>query len=337
MRGVKEAIALIGKGYDVHLITNKLSQFTDWFRSITLWPSQEHLYAAIRNHSDADLFHVHNEPSYMVTAVKEIFPDKPVVLDVHDSILLRRTDSDVEKAENDNIFRYHIDERNNIQLADGLVYVCEPMRKIVQEVYKVTCPQIILPSYVPEMFYGLGFGKWFGGLVYDGRIDVTEKLHDQVNFFSYCDYRELATKCKELEVAFYVYTPQKQGAILKEYNDICNLMEPQRYDKLIEVVGSHDWGLVGNTVVHEEWKHALPNKLFEYIAGCVPVVVVNADESARFVSEHGIGIVVDSLEELRDRWKEHRDIRKKIVKIRREFTLENHIGELERLYEGVGI
>ena len=69
-------------------------------------------------------------------------------------------------------------------------------------------------------------------------------------------------------------------------------------------------GLVGNLDVTSEWKVAFPNKLFEYIAAGVPVVAINADECADFITEYGFGIVVKDLYELAERWEEHTEIRK---------------------------
>ena len=127
IRVVKEALCIKEKGYDLHLITERVSQFTDWaFKTITVYPSLNHLYDSIKMFPDADLFHVHNEPSFFVTTVKETFPNKPVILDVHDTMLSRRTKSE---DLNSRKFRISVDERNNFRLADGLVYVCDPHQK----------------------------------------------------------------------------------------------------------------------------------------------------------------------------------------------------------------
>jgi hypothetical protein len=332
MRCQKESIVLLNKGYNVHLITEKATQYTEYYSTISLWPSIEHLYESIKLHKDADIFHVHNEPSFFVNAVKDIFPDKPVILDVHDSMLLRRTDEEVDKENDEQVYRYTIDERNNMQLADGLVFVCKPMQEMAVETYGLTQPNIILYSMVPKMFYRIDFSRWIGGLVYEGRVDLPGMLAKEWDFFKYTDYTSLAKKCIELGIDFHVYCPRENQKVIEEYNKVCFMHEPQRYDKLIKKLGSHDWGLVGNLDKTREWDLAMPNKLFEYIAGCVPVVVINAGESSKVVEEHGIGITVGSLEELRDRWKEHREIRKTLIANRFKLSLDDNIEPLEELY-----
>jgi glycosyltransferase involved in cell wall biosynthesis len=326
-------LVLLNKGYEVHLITEKATQYSDAYATVALWPSIEHLYQSIKLHKDADLFHVHNEPSFFVSAVKDILPDKPVILDIHDSMLLRRTDAEVREANEEQIYRYTIDERNNIQLADGLVFVCDPMKEMIEKTYATTQPSIVLYSMVPQMFYRIDFGRWMGGLVYEGRVDLSRQLTKEWGFFRYSDYQDLAIKCRELGIDFHVYSPRQNSEVVEEYNKICILHEPQRFEKLIRVLGGHDWGLVGNTEFSNEWNLAMPNKLFEYLAACVPVVAINAGESSKFIEEYGIGITVNSLEELTERWAEHREVRKIVIRNRFSLSMDDNIYKLEELYK----
>jgi hypothetical protein len=171
--------------------------------------------------------------------------------------------------------------------------------------------------------------------VYEGRIDIDDELEGRWNFFQYANYLKLARECARIGIDFHVYTPRKDKKVRDIYSQECFLHEPQNVSRLIKFLGGHDWGLVGNIDPHEEWKHALPNKLFEYMAGCVPIVCLNADESWKFIEPYGCGIKVDSLEELAARWSEHRECRQNVVKNRMEFKMENAIGLLEALYQEV--
>jgi hypothetical protein len=332
MRSVKQAVCLLAKGYDVHMISQKITQYTDIFKSLGTYFDGNQLAEMIALHKDADIFHCHNEPSWFVTACKEAFPDKPVIMDIHDSLLLRRNQKEVEETRDNRIFRHTSDERNNFQLADGLVYVCDPMKEIVGEEYALDQPNIVLPSFVPERWNRIDFRQYLGGLVYQGRVDTPDELPREWNFFQYSNYIPFAEKCKEFGMDFHIYTPRKNIPVREQYDKVCHLHEPQKYDKLIKRIGCHDWGLVGNLDFHEEWKHALPNKMFEYWAGCTPVVSINAEHSSKWLEETGLGITVESVEELGERWREHRDIRKKIVKERSQWTMDRHIHKLEELY-----
>jgi hypothetical protein len=338
IRVTKVAMPLMEKGHEVHLIVNKVTQGAERFKSCMVYQDTEQLYAAIKMHSDADIFHAHNEPSWFVTMVKDVNQKIPVVLDIHDSHLLRKTaeEQQQEVQHNPEAFRIAIDERNNFQLADGLVYVCEPMKRIVGTEYNLQQPSCVLPSYVPRGFYRIDFDQWMGGLVYEGRIDTPDELPKKWSaFFQYSDYLELGRKCQEIGLDFHVYTPRENEKVRAKYEKVCQLHEPQRFDRLIKVLGSHDWGLVGNLHPHTEWKNALPNKLFEYMAACLPIVSMNAEESSRIIDEYGVGITVSGPEELAARWKEHRQCRANVVKHRMRFAMENHIHLVEDLYKQV--
>ena len=121
----------------------------------------------------------------------------------------------------------------------------------------------------------------------------------------------------------------------EQYGKVAIMHDPLNVDKLIKALGRHDWGLVGNLRPHTEWKNALPNKLFEYMAGCVPIVSMHAEECSKIVDEYGVGITVESVEELASRWKEHRDCRANVIKHRLSFAMDNHIHHLEKLYAQV--
>jgi glycosyltransferase involved in cell wall biosynthesis len=336
IRCIKEAMALRSLGYEIHVITEQVTQFSDQaFNTITVYMGLDQLYESIRLFSDADIFHCHNEPSFFVTCVKEVFPDKPVVLDVHDSMLLRRKEDEINHLERPEQYRISVDERNNIMLADGLVYPCNPMKYAVEKEYNPKAKSTVLYSYVPISFYRIDFKKWWGGMVYEGRIDIPSKLESEWDFFSYADYTEMAKECLKRNIPFHIYTPRKNSEIREEYGKWSILHEPLAFDRLIKTLGCHDWGLVGNYQPHEEWKNAMPNKLFEYVAGCLPVVAMNAQDCSDYLKETGFGITVDSLDELQERWGEKEEIRNHIIKHRNDYAMERHIHLVEELYQSL--
>jgi glycosyltransferase involved in cell wall biosynthesis len=328
IRVQKEALPLLAKGYDVHLITERIPRFGDYYKTVMQYFTPAQMYQSIKAHSDADIFHVHNEPSWFVTMVKELFPDKPVVLDVHDS-LLGRLDAGCEGV------RISVDERNNFVLADAHVFVSESLKRVCQKDFGLEQPSAILPSYVPARFYCFDAWRWLGGVVYEGRIDLPEKIerNASVRFFSYCDYTDMAEALTNEGIGFYFYAGQKENEDFQaHYGDTATYKGGYVFEDMIRRVARHDWGLVGNIENHPAWNVALPNKLFEYMAAGIPVVVFNASECAEFVKEHGVGIVVRSVKEFKERWKEKRKCRENVIKKRRQFAMENHISRVEDLY-----
>lgn len=326
----KEAIPLLDRGHSVHLISSKFGSLTERYRTTVLYQDQDQLLEALTLFPHADIFHAHNEPSWYVSMIKSIFPDKPVVLDVHDSMLIRvHEDSDDPDA-----VRISVDERDNMQLADGLVFPSQRMADVCRQTFKLEQPYIVLPSYVSGGLYRFDAYKWLGGIVYEGRVDISEKLSGSAKFFSYCDYRDFAKQVHERGIEFFIFPASGSQAsdLEKEYGDTAVIQEPKPLPSLIRALGSHNYGLVGNSSYHEDWQYAMPNKLFEYLAAGLPIIAINAGDCGKFIEENGYGMNITDMDDIPRRWSEHRKFRANIAKTRYEWCMENHIHKLEGLY-----
>ena len=335
----KMAIPLIEKGHEVHLVAKKLSSFWQQYKTFTMCGDMEQYAEAIRLHAPkADVFHCHNEPSWFVSMIKEIC-DVPVILDVHDSYLARSTPEEAAEAlsRGDKHVRVSVEERTNCQLADGLVYPGDDFREVVAGEFGLTQPSLTLPSYVPKRYFQYDYKDWHGGLVYEGKVNLPSETKGYNSGFKYCDYSDAAEKTSSIGMDFHLYAGRADESFRKHYANFPHAFvhEPLDYDALMERIGRHDWGLVGNTTRTREWDVAMPNKLFEYMATGVPVVAMNANNASKFVNATGVGITVSGTEELAERWKEHREVRKKLFKERQAWSMNAHIHHLEKFYEVV--
>lgn len=330
IRVSKEAVALAEKGYSIHLLTHRQPHFPSAFRTITVYEGASEFFHSVKLLAPSvELFHCHNEPSWFVSQIKAVC-DKPVILDVHDSLLLRIAPGDTSRT------RISVSERDNFRLADGLVYVCVPMKETLEKEFGLTQPSAIVPSACPKSMYRYDAYEWKGGVVFEGRVDDVNLLTDQRerDVFEYCDYRDL---CKEFMIEglpFYVF-PGGYEKMHEPYKDICLLQPTTPIQELIRCLGRHDWGFCGNLTSFPEWEQGLPNKMFEYIAAGIPVVCMNAGETSKFVEKHKVGITVKSVAELKERWNEHIELRKNVVRVGRSLSMENYIDVLPALYEEV--
>ena len=335
----KMGIALMERGHDVRLISKKEVPYVEWYKTWTHAFGVNNFVDAIEMHAGiTDVFHAHNEPSWFVTAIKERC-DVPVVLDVHDSFLARTTseEEDGQRKEGLDTFRVSVEERNNFQMADALVFPAQRFADIILNEFKIDKPYIILPSYVPRQFYQYHGKSWLGGLVYEGRVDLQSDIDKtpRMRGFQYSVYEEMAKEASDMDMDFHLYATRTDEPFKKIYNDISFIHPPLSFEDLLGHIARHDWGLVGNTIKTAEWDIAFPNKLFEYIAAGVPIVAINASACGEFIESHGIGIQVNSLEELGKRWGEHSRCRENLLRKRQQFAMENHIHRLEELYEQV--
>lgn len=330
----KMALPLIESGrHTVNIIAHKQTSFIDSYSTFGHWLDIGQLHNLIKLYAkDTDVFHCHNEPSFFVTLIKETC-DIPVILDVHDSFAARNTPEDVERMREagQEIIRITAEERNNFQLADALVFPGQSFGELVTKEFNLTQPSIVLPSYLPRRMYRYNIQDWLGGLVYEGKVQLSAEGKASYGF-RYCDYLELAKKCHEIGMDFHLYGGRDDKEFMATYNDIAFVHAPVAYEGLIRDIARHDWGLVGNIMPNPEWDVAMPNKLFEYIAAGVPVVAINAKECEEFVVKHGVGISVKSIDELAARWNEHTEIRKHLLKTRAKFSMEMNIEGLENLY-----
>ena len=141
VRVQKMAIPLIEKGYEIHLVCSRAPTYFEQYDTVVTAPTIRQYLNAIDLYKDkVDLFHVHNEPSWYVTAVKER-TNKPVILDVHDSHLARITPDEADRIEEESQgghkpLRISWEERNNFQMADGLVFVSEPFAEIIKKEFR---------------------------------------------------------------------------------------------------------------------------------------------------------------------------------------------------------
>jgi glycosyltransferase involved in cell wall biosynthesis len=334
----KMAIPLIERGHNVHLISFKVSTFWEQYKTFSLCADVEQAIEAMRlfvRSGNVDLFHCHNEPSWFVTAIKEITDEIPVLLDVHDSYLARSSEEEAlaVRDKGEIHIRETTEERNNFQLADGLVFPGDAFRSLVSGEFKLDQPALTLPSYVPRRFFNYKARDWHGGLCYEGKVNLPKETKGAHTGFAYCEYTDLAKRTHDMGMDFHLYSGREDKKFLAHYSDIAYLHRAQNYEDLMASLSRHDWGLVGNIQPTREWKLAMPNKLFEYMAASVPVAVMNADDCASFVKDQGVGIVVDTPEELGERWAEHRESRKRLIKTRQDWTMNAHIHKLEGFYQ----
>jgi hypothetical protein len=333
------ALPLINKGHEVHLIGAKLPSFWENYETFSLCYGVEQYQAALKLHPDADVFHCHNEPSWFVTAVKEVFPDKPVLLDVHDSYLARSTPD--QATERLNAGEAHVrvttEERSNFQLADALNFPSDAIAEVVRSEFRLEQPHMVLPSYVPQQFYRYDGREWRGGLVYEGKVNIPAETQGRHVGFEYCDYTDVAERCDKIGIDFHLYSARDDKPFLDHFGKYQHtfLNPPIAYDALMKSIGRHDWGLVGNSIKTSEWDVAAPNKLFEYFAAGMPAVSMNAAWCDKFLAETGMGMSVANPEELAERWSEHRKYREQVIKHRKAWAMESHISKLEEFYRAI--
>jgi hypothetical protein len=294
------------------------------FNSQTLYSDRDMLRRSVEKAAKtADLFHVHNEPDWIVEDVR-VSTDKPIVYDVHDLDSLRW-----QREPNQ-------DELNAFDMSDGWVHVSEPCRLEAEKLHGNTKPHTTIPSYVNDVFYGpdpAGDVSW-SSIVYEGGLATTDELpshRDNEKGTNFRNYLPVVKAFADEGYNFMLYSSAnvQEGA----YENVGGVLGGKLgYSTMLTAIRPYGFGLVGATVDYPIMQMAMPNKLFEYISQGVVPVCYNASTAADFCEEHGIGIRLDGLDNLKEQLADGPACRERILAKRHDWTMEKHIDDVQGLY-----
>ena len=311
----------------VSMITMMTTFGFNVFDHVLIYSDRDMLKRSVKQADEyVDLFHVHNEPDWLVSDVREM-TNKPVVYDIHDLESLRWNRLKTDK-----------DEKMAFQLSDAWIHVSEAQREAAEMRHGNTKPHLTIPSYVNEIFYGSdpAGDVSFDSIVYQGGLatEETYRAHDGTEISNFRDYRPIVKAFCEQGFNFQMFAVsrvkdskyQELGAVV--YDNL-------PYPTMLRAIQPFGFGLVGASKKYPLMEAALPNKLFEYISQGVVPVCYNATEAADFVEEYGIGIRLDSLDNLKEQLADGPQCRERLLKLRLEWKMEKHSHKIKELYERV--
>ena len=314
-RCIKISRALKNLGYELHLVTNRVPADKGIFDSVTYYADEQGFKTALGLFNDNDLFHHHNEPSWQTTIIRETFPSARIVLDMHDSNYWR-----IEGMK-------WFEEDVAMQCADALVFTSKSMQDSIEKYNK---PHIIIPSAVLKEDFVYHPQHYWGGLVSQGGHSLPNNDNP---LESWRDYTALYALLRDKKQVFAYCPAFKVGSDLdNHYINLGAKLGVFSHKELIDKMGRHDWSLCGNLRKDKIWDLALPNKFFDAMGSGIPVVNFGCKEVEPLVQNFDVGINVETVDELIERWDECTQKRYKVFINRDFFTMENHIDKLVRLY-----
>lgn len=320
VRVIKEGLALMKAGVDVVFLQHQVSNeaFVNLLPVCSFYRDpDEYAFKLSILSRDADLVHVHNEPDWLGHIAKQVVGDKPVVFDAHDLNSIRRGE-------------VYPDEQKSMEVCDGFIFPSRPYMDMTVKRYQLTKPCDVIYSMCNDNMLQLDSLPRVNGIVYEGGITG----ENQGDAFEYRNYVPLAKSLTKQGIPLFLYglDPELQT----EYGNAGAVpMGRLGYFTLLKQISRFDWGFLGCCVPHPQWETAMPNKLFEYMAAGIPVLALNAGESAKFIKEHGVGIVLDSMEQIGEVYAYHWKYRKVVAEKRGQFTMETQTGKILDLYAKV--
>jgi len=199
-------------------------------------------------------------------------------------------------------------------------------------------PWALLSNHVPLELYSDGDDElWIGGVLYHGALTMPGDYPADQSFNDFYNQAATVAQLKENGIDTIIYSYAFKSANGKRLKDFYKktgawMYPPLDYHRLLRRMSSFDFGLVGNVLPTRVWDMAMPNKLYDCIAGGLPIAAVKAKTAGAFVERHGIGINCDTAAEIKDRCSERDHIRRTLVEKRVRFSMDANIQPLLDLY-----
>jgi len=321
---MKEAIALKNLGHTVYLITNNKEITRQLFDLCIVYTNIKQLELAIKFVAPhTEIFHVHNEPNYPATIIRELVPDAKIVLDLHDSNYWRIKPLPIMPK------YLWPDEDIAVECSDAMVF---PSNAAMED-FKTRHdkPMIFLPAAFNLNQLRYKPTNCLGGIVSQGGHALPNEMESD----NYRDYTKVYSDMASRGIQVYAYSlafANSDNDLYKHYSSLGITLGYYFYEQMLSILNGHFWNMVGNIGGHYVWNFSLPNKFYDACAAGLPSVNFSNPEVAKLIDEYDIGINVKDVEELIQRWPEHREKRKNLMLYRKELAMEKHIGKLETLY-----
>jgi glycosyltransferase involved in cell wall biosynthesis len=277
-----------------------------------------------------DVIHSHNLPDSLTVLALELTDGAiPVIHDVHDFQSLRRTPYEDGFPEPDDPLEL---ERRAVEGCAALVTVSDELLAEIGERHRMPARTLVFPNYalrrdLPPAVNARRSSDGAPRVVYQGTLSTNG---------GHYDLRDLFAAIVDQGIELHVYP----GRSIEGYDALgLHLHETLPPAALLRELPRYDLGWAGfnDGLNGAHLDTALPNKAFEYVGCGLPVVTLRHRALARFLAERGLGLSLDSVDDLKRTLEEHdlSELRRRVAAARYEFTFESRVSQILDLYDTV--
>ena len=334
IRVIREAQALKSVGYEVDLLTNKISYGTDIFDQVGFWHSQEQFTNFLTERRNKyDIIEVHNEPDFMMVWAKQVVRGNKKTKVIHNA-------HDV-----DNIRRKFIpiEERMAFKIADGVIYVSSPIQTICNNLHSIESPTMVLYNYATQKMVdsvNMSFTNKEKTLVYEGGVNPigsSPNIVEMNRVFKYRDLFPIFQKLIEMGNEVHIYPGNADAFNTGQHTGVI-LHPPTVFDKLLPELSQFKYNLcIFNNVdgKEDQVNFTTPNKLWDGLCAGLPTIGCYCKETEKYIDKHKIGWTFPNIEDIGDCSKLEEDylgIINNVEEKRKELVFERQVWRLENFY-----
>jgi len=267
------------------------------YRAVIRLDKSTHRYLTLMEmlkNEDADIYHAHDYPSLMIVVDAIGDSEKKIIYDSHELYFDRQPGDTPHKNRRRSYRLERNQEARAVQRTSFVITVSDSIAEIMAEKWNIPKP-VVLRNVVKDSVPGekeISFtqdGKRI--LVHSGNITYGRNLNQIVASLPYLpDNIALVLMGKpNPPILDKVITQAKELGC----EDKINVVPPVKLKNVSETLSQADAGIVLFSQDALNYRFGLPNKLFEYIAAGIPVVVGQAKDIQDLVLHYNIGISCD--------------------------------------------
>ena len=346
MRALKYAEGLMQMYDDVQLFFAYLGRtltefyghgdelFARWFK---LTPDPAAKLQKIINTCPIDLVHSHNAPDSLTNLCIKLFGNRiPIIHDIHDLLSARRTPYQDGFDNRMSYERIVEEEKCAIERSQATIVVSDEILRITARAYQLPEKTLVFPNYIPRRFVPkkLPENKDVNcdriRMVYQGFLSNNNGHYDLMDIFA---------AIGKTGIELNIYPSRDNPSYRKLAADNPNIFYHNQLspEDLFPQLTQYDFGWAGfnATFNSSHTDTVLPNKVFEYIACGLPVVIFPHKSLKAFLEFHNLGVVIQDVNELMPALLDNgiKLLRQNLIENRKRFTIEAHIHQVRQIYE----